>query len=644
MAPKIIDYRKLYRSWVADLIQLGDFEEALFLAKRLVELYPGHADAYSYLANIFLKTGDIVNARAGAERAVLLDPSHQDGSVILARVLQAQNEHQTLADLIETKLAEFPIWHELRRFYADLLLEEKRFDEAVIQWQHVVQATLAYEDRTMLALAVALQGRREDAFELVGQLLSENDLTCRGLTILGKALFEIGELRPCAQLLQDTLKLNGADEEVMLSWSKIFERSGQPKNALTLLEAGLPCAKTPRLRRAIEEIHNTARIPRPARYQWKQSDSRRIVFVSETPKIREAKLAYGLRQIGWEVILVHRNNFNGESSKYFDASYRYQSAEEALNLVGGLGCKLFHVFTAAVCPTSMAFVTERPGVVILDYIDFFDAMIYHNYELMAAQRHCFERADALVCRDIQIAESNRLNRRRRIKDSCYFPEYCWPRLPDLAPRQHSEDEIHLVHGGWVDAKKPEVKTEQTNLDILTQFAERGVHVHLYAHMNIPREHFAQEYGDFLDLGKRTGRAHFHETLPFDQLPAALAQYDFGLCLIPRLELPGHSTRYPKSKAHYQFCGSARITDYIDACLPVISDPLLRFQGYTLKRHGLRIPFSPELLRDPLSMLKPYCNQSVRQQILERRRNYTIAAHSPRLSAFYARLQKKHGII
>ena len=159
-----------------------------------------------------------------------------------------------------------------------------------------------------------------------------------------------------------------------------------------------------------------------------------------------------------------------------------------------------------------------------------------------------------------------------------------------------------------------------------------------------KEDFDREYGDLVALGKKTGCAHLHDTVPFDQVPSEFAKYDFGLSVVPRADYPGHASRFPKQGGHFAYCGSARNTDYMDAALPTLCSPILHFQHRMLKRYSLEVTYTDELLNDPVAALRPYCNRETRQKVIERRRSYTIDAQTPRLSAFYEKLQTKHGLI
>ena len=180
------------------------------------------------------------------------------------------------------------------------------------------------------------------------------------------------------------------------------------------------------------------------------------------------------------------------------------------------------------------------------------------------------------------------------------------------------------------------------LEVMQKFVDAGMHLHMYAQLMVPQAQYDEEYGDFIELGGSKGLTHLHQNVPFDQMPSELARFDFGLSAVPEVDLPGHFARYTKTKAHYAYCGSARVTDYMDAGLPVISSDPLRFQNFVLRRSGTLVPCNQALLDNPRAILEPYCNSEVRKATIKKHSDYTVAAQSPRLSEFYEKLLRKFG--
>jgi hypothetical protein len=365
--------------------------------------------------------------------------------------------------------------------------------------------------------------------------------------------------------------------------------------------------------------------------------AKRIVFVSNQPKIREAKMAAGLRKLGWEVILLYHHSFNGDVYKYFDHAARFETPLEAVFLSRQTRSSIFHVFSAAVDDVTLAMLQHRPGKIIIDMIDVFDGMIYTHPALMPAQRYCLQNADAIVSRDLQPLYAARRGQYELAENRLFFPEYCWG-LP-RPERDENNDEIHLVQVGYIEMPRNGEVTELGYSDIFTKLAEGGIHIHLYKHMinaNSPQDHFAE----FVELGRRTGRMHVHDTVPINEVHNELSKYDIGINVTAHL-LSDRRICRTKNDANIFSCGSARNTDYIDALLPVITSSNLKFQNFLLRRYSLAIQFSKELLTSPKEVLSRYRGQEVREYLRLKRQPFTIDAQTWRLAKFYECVAADH---
>lgn len=645
MQPKIFDYYSVYQQAIEQCIAAKEHNEAVLLAKRLTTIYPSLATAHALLAELLLETGALNEASAAAARAYSLDPELEAVALARARVTKAQASSQALLLELRQLLADHPTWWDLRRYFALLLDENGLFRESKNHWEAIGSTTALYEDQASLAICLCHLGERDQAASIADGLLKTVPSTNTAIASLSKLLFALGEFQIFMQLLQNVVGAGICDENIIAEWATLLENSGQRDAALAILQTGMPFSITSLLRGRIAKLEADLNITKTKKHGWRAQQAKRVIFVSELPKIREAKLAYGLRQLGWEVILLHAKPLNANPSRFFDACYSFTSPQEVLDFIHSNDCRLIHLFCAVVDETALTLIREKPGVIIYDTIDVFDGMLYFRHDVMPAQRFCIEQSDAIVARDLQIPYSCRFSGTKRPRDILFFPEYCWDFPPgehrhslSFSSRNLGNQEIHLVQAGWINVQA-KAGTHQTYYDILSNFVMAGVHVHLYAHMMFQKENFTVEYGDFIQLGEKTGRAHLHDTLPFDQMPEELQQFHIGLSVVPQADLPGHSSRYPKNAAHFASCGSARNTDYLDAGLPILSGQSLIFQNAVLRRYGMPIPFDDRCLKDPLKCLQPYCTQETRRQVLAKRAPYTITKQSPRLASFYNHLHQ-----
>ena len=130
--------------------------------------------------------------------------------------------------------------------------------------------------------------------------------------------------------------------------------------------------------------------------------------------------------------------------------------------------------------------------------------------------------------------------------------------------------------------------------------------------------------------------HVHSHVPLEQVPKELSKYDLGINVVTHLVTGNSNYRHSKNFQNILTCGSARNTDYLDACLPIITSPEVAFQFHKLKKRGVRIELTRELLENPREVLEPFVSPDVRELVRQRRAGYTIQAHSERLVRFYER--------
>jgi hypothetical protein len=136
--------------------------------------------------------------------------------------------------------------------------------------------------------------------------------------------------------------------------------------------------------------------------------NKNIVFVSEQPFRREAKLAFALKSNGWDVSLIYKEAVI-ENFSDFSKVYRVKSSWEALYIANKLNTGLFHVFSNTSDDLSLCFALNKPGILIFDFYDYFWAKTYGFQEEsrefaidIKRQKICFNNADAICSRDLQI--------------------------------------------------------------------------------------------------------------------------------------------------------------------------------------------------------------------------------------------------
>ncbi len=328
-----------------------------------------------------------------------------------------------------------------------------------------------------------------------------------------------------------------------------------------------------------------------------------IVFVSDMPRAREAKLAHGLRSLGCRVILLYQETPGFEVATHFDESRHYTEPEEALALAREYDPLAYHLFANWNFNMAAAFIERGPGPVVFDNYDLLNGMVFpefmeqHYPGQLALERRCLEQADGLACRDLSSQYLRRELGFRLRGRRIYLPDSCWGTPLSGVEAAEPADELHVVYCGNMALEKYTSGLERNTCvhlwlaDLLTR---QGVHYHLYPSTSVqPHLPFEEAFSDYFELAQQTPLLHLHRPLPAESLIAEMARYDAGILVLSEsLEAP--LTRVMTAQ-RYIHASSNKVFDYLDAELPVLlnrCNPFIRFQ---LGRYGASIDATFERL-------------------------------------------------
>ncbi|MBI4445917.1 MAG: hypothetical protein HY645_08395 [Acidobacteria bacterium] len=388
-----------------------------------------------------------------------------------------------------------------------------------------------------------------------------------------------------------------------------------------------------------------AKAKRARRQIWR--DPQLVVFVSNTPRAREAKVAYGLKSMGWRVVLLHKEQPNFDLFEFFDEIKTYGNEWQALSLAGEYSPLIYHVFSLMADKTAVAFVKHRPGRVIFEGNDITQTLTADLGETPQWQRYCLENADGVSSRDLQLQHVKRKWGYRLPEKLILFAEYCW----DAQGGQDSQNarqverkngELHVVLCGNFGIERLGGQ-EWGYLDIAREFSAAGVHFHIYPHWSwyaAPRWRFEEVFCDYLELQRKTGLIHLHPCVRMDQVVNEIRNYDFGINVIRATIYGAGLSNY--TSAHHRYCGSGRNMDYLDAGLPVILTKDLAFQYAMLARYGVAIEATPVMLQNARERLQQFLTPEVKQQIRKARTHYSIQCQISRLLRFYQSVANNGG--
>ena len=373
-----------------------------------------------------------------------------------------------------------------------------------------------------------------------------------------------------------------------------------------------------------------------------------VVFVTPLLRAREIKMATGLRTLGWNVVLLYRQTTPFQPDDFFDVAIKFDSDREAHAIAMQLNALLFHVFSGAIDPLAQLFCRLKPGKIILDLNDVFCPSLFNYlHERFAPTRECLELADALCCRDLQAKYAERYDGFTLPKHILLFQEYSWkdgPAHPD-ASKKADPQEVHVVSVGTFTVKSQGMR-DSNYARLAELLAKQKIHLHIYPHWFYRKTadssfnfDVSSDLAEYLEMEKATPYIHIRESLPLDELARELPQFDFGIISGGSPEL---GQELNSLKLHYMHaCYSGRISDYLDARLPVLINREVQFNYWLLKRLGIAVDLGDVLkpgFRDRLLAIKSDSTWAKRAD--DAASKMSLRRHTARLVDFYNKLLRE----
>ena len=371
--------------------------------------------------------------------------------------------------------------------------------------------------------------------------------------------------------------------------------------------------------------------------------SQSVVFVSSLLRAREIKLATALRRMGWTVILLYKQTTPFKPGKFFDVAIRASTEDELHRIAMIIRPRVCHVFSGAVDDLLLRFCRKKPGPLIADLNDVFcPSMFTYLQERFEPTKECLERADGVCARDLQPKFAERFDGMRLPPHVLWFPEYTWKDRSKHEPasRTFDPDEIHVVSVGTISLETTGWY-ESAMLQLANMLAEQKIHLHIYPHWFYRRTWSAAfnleaDFADFIKLQKTTQYVHVHESLSLHELSRELPRYDFGI-ISGGCEAFGQKLRFLKER-YMHACYSGRVSDYLDAGLPILINREVSFNYWLLRRSGVAIDladiFKPGF-RERLIAIKQ--DRAWKQKVATAAESLSLDAQAPRLARFYKRV-------
>ena len=369
----------------------------------------------------------------------------------------------------------------------------------------------------------------------------------------------------------------------------------------------------------------------------------RVALISDNPRVREAKIAQGLRDAGKDVHLICGKVPGYDPTGLFASVQTFETPWQAARLAAALRPEICHVFSLMQYETAAAVLTARPSPVLVDPYDnadmlsaaFVETEPTRNLE-RALERSIFSRADGLVCRNLESQVAVRRDGLALRGPRLFFSDYCWGDIARHNKLSAKDGELHLVYGGtvWLESRSPD-GADHGLLWLAETAAKHGVHLHVYPTVAGPDE-FEEMLADYRALERSTRFFHLHRPLlDHRTFLEEISLYDVGVLVRRSLVTGGQAWQYAPEKHRYSYAN--KLADYLDAGLYFMVAPQHLLSFGLARRMGVGIAATPAMFEQPYWDDLRYQVFASDQASAEARQRWSLAANGPRLVQFYDRV-------
>ena len=404
-------------------------------------------------------------------------------------------------------------------------------------------------------------------------------------------------------------------------------------------------AKTPdcfiqRLKNADTRIHSLQSMINKSFYnasvnnRMNSKKERSVVFVTGRTTTRAAKLAYGLKKNGWNVILLHADPINLESYNSFSATYQYQNEFDLMINALRHNPIVYHVFSNWNFQAAKLLISFRPGNIIFDNYDCLAGMLNPGVvsnEILAEERFCFENADGICCRSLETQYLKKTLEFNFKGKRLLIPDCCWNDSREQKnPIKKFGEGFHVALVYNIDG--PDNSEKSNKYDLLTlarSFINSKIHLHVFP--STPGTYRNPACKPYAELADGENYFHFYDTLPYESLREKLRQCSAGL-IDDKLFMYNSMKVNTKQRGFYAV--GNKLFDYLDEGLPIIINSSPSLERIAI-RNGCAVKFyNRELIDDIGGFIRNVNWTLLAKNAVLASKKYSIETHAVRLIAFY----------
>lgn len=218
---------------------LGNYEKAIELFKKCLEIDPGDDAAMFELANIYHDQDKLDEAAEMAEKAVATDPSNKWYQTLLVQIYQEKSEFQKSEAVLQDMIARNPENIELYQDLALNYLYQGDYKEAIQIYDDIEQKIGVTEAVSLQKQKLyLLSGKPDKAIYEMVRLSETNPNDTRYLEMLAELYMSNKEYDKALVIYEEIQKLDPSNPYINISLSDYYRKQGDNEKALEYLRTG----------------------------------------------------------------------------------------------------------------------------------------------------------------------------------------------------------------------------------------------------------------------------------------------------------------------------------------------------------------------------------------------------------------------
>ena len=230
-AQKPAEFRPRYYLAESQL-QTGDYSKAEESYKQAAALDPKSAGSQLGMAQALVQQGKVAEADPYFRQAAQLEPKYRDYLLELAQLYEKASQTREAIEIYR----EFPENAAAQARLGELLLESKKFEDAVPRLEEAYGKDASAANRSALAAAYVFTGKLDKALPLLDQAVTAEPANYDLRLMYARALRDKRQFQPAARQFYEAAKLKPAEPRPWTELGGMLYMSGDLPQALAAFE------------------------------------------------------------------------------------------------------------------------------------------------------------------------------------------------------------------------------------------------------------------------------------------------------------------------------------------------------------------------------------------------------------------------